>query len=198
MACLKREDNHMCNSGVLKCIIQIINNSPCLVLLHCSSLKRSCVYAVLTGQLIPTTVPSCWLPQPPDPLKADLQHCPPALPSICGSPLEKCLPARSACLPATSTASSCVISFSASGSRLLCSSCSMADTYAFVLAVLLLLCLSLVSLRVSCPLLLPCVGAACSKESFPTSCRVDSQSFCPSCVKCLNMVIRGPGFCSAL
>ena len=58
MACLERAGNHMCISGVLKCVIQIINNSPCLMLLRRRSLKRSRLYALLPGQLIPTTVRS--------------------------------------------------------------------------------------------------------------------------------------------
>lgn len=58
MACLERADNHMCNSGASKCVIQIISNSPCLVLLRRRGLKCSCMYTLFAGQLIPTSVRS--------------------------------------------------------------------------------------------------------------------------------------------
>lgn len=137
------------------------------------------------------------VPQPPDPLEVDMRHRLPAVPSACGSPLEKRLPVRSARFPAAPTASPCVISFPASGSHLLRSSCSAAGAYASALAVLShsLLCPSLVSLGVGCPLL---CCAACSEESFPTSCRLSPQSLCPPCIRCLSAVTRGPCSCSAL
>ena len=211
MACLERADNHMCNSGVSKCIIQIINNSPCLMLLRRRSLKRSCVYALLPGWLIPTTVRSRRL-----------------LPLVL-SPLHltdgatACRPARGghAALPAC-----CSLRTWLTAAKMLACEISLLPCRSdHVVLRYLLLCIRLsppallsqhggyLHLCACCPLaplsqpglpqgqsppFIPRLGAACSKESFPTSCRVCPQSLCPPCIKRLNTVTRGPCSCSAL
>lgn len=204
MACLERAGNHICNSGVLKCVIQIINNSPCLMLLRRRSLKRSCLYALLPGQLIPTTVRSHRL-----------------LPLVL-SPLHPTDGAtargRQAALPTCHS----LRTWLATGKMLACKNsllpcCSNCITLRYLLLCIRLSppallwqhsgylrlcpCYPFTPLSQLClpwgqqPPFIPRLGAACSKESFPTSCRVGPQSLCPSCI---NTVARAPCSCSAL